>query len=142
MAEVRVMAADRADRPRSTPAAVLGGVVTAALTGAVLLSKTRLWSSSSTAPIGIIFVIPVVAAMLAVPGSILGASLGYLASGWRHGRRLRERGMLVAGLLVVAVTGWIAWETVPELVRGRKVRAVEQMSEPALGQVLEDRRFG
>lgn len=140
------MAADRADRPRSTPAAVLGGllggVLTAFVTGSFLLSKTRIWSSSSTAPIGIIFVVPVVAAMLAVPGSILGASLGYLASGWRYGRRLRERGMLVAGLLVVAVGGWAAWETVPELVRGRKVRAVEQMSEPALGQVLEDRRFG
>ena len=143
---VQIMAADQAERPRSTPAALLGGllggVLTAAVTGAVLLSKTRLWTSSSTAPIGIIFVIPVVAAMLAILGSILGASLGYLASGWRHGRRLRERGMVVAGLLVVAVAGWAAWETVPELVLGRKVRAVEQMSEPTVGQVLEDRTFG
>jgi hypothetical protein len=119
-----------------------GGLLAAVATGAVLLSKTRLWSSSSTASIGIIFVIPVVAAMRAVPGSIVGASLGYLAWGWRHGRRLRERGMLVAVLLVVAVAGWAVRETVPELELGRKVRAVEQMGEPALAQVLEDPVFG
>ncbi|HZJ54609.1 MAG TPA: hypothetical protein VFD38_10765 [Myxococcaceae bacterium] len=127
-------------------AAVLGGLAGAMLaaiaTAAVLLSKTRLWTSSSTAPVGILFVVPALAAMSAVPGSILGASLGYLASGWSHGRRLCERGMAIAGLLVLAVAGWALWETVPELLRGRKVRAVEQMSEPELGQVLDNRIYG
>jgi len=106
------------------------------------VSKTRLWSSSSCAPIGLVTVVPVLAALSAVPGSVVGASLAYLASGWRKGRQLRERGMAVAGLLLLSVTGWAAWETVPELLLGRKVRAVEQMSEPELGQVLEDRAFG
>jgi hypothetical protein len=111
-------------------------------TAVVLVSKTRLWSSSSCAPIGLVTVVPTLAALSAVPGFIVGASLAYLASGWRHGRHLRERGMAVAGLLVIAVAGWAAWETVPDLLLGRMVRAVERMSEPELGRVLEDRTYG
>ena len=121
---------------------VAGGLLAAIATAAVLLSKTRLWTSSSTAPVGIIFVVPVLAAMSGVPGSVLGASLGYLASGWRHGRRMREHGMVIAGLLVLAVVGWGLWKTVPNLLLGREVRAVEQMSEPELGRVLDDRNSG
>ena len=134
--------------PRARPvrAAVFGGVpgglLAAIATAAVLLSKTRLWTSSSTAPVGIIFVVPVLAAMSSLPGSVLGASLGYLASGWRHGRRMREHGMIIAGLLVLAVVGWGLWKTVPNLLLGREVRAVEQRSEPELGRVLDDRNYG
>jgi len=136
----------QAPRPRPVRAAVLGGLagglLSAIATAAVLLSKTRLWTSSSTAPIGMLFVVPQLSAMLALPGSVVGASFGYLASGWSHGRRLRERGMAVAVLLVLAVAGWVAWETVPEVLRGRKVRAVEAMSEPGLGRMLDDRIYG
>jgi hypothetical protein len=121
---------------------LVGAFLAAAGTAAVLVSKTRLWSSSSTAPIGLVTVVPALAALWAAPGAIVGASLAYLSSGWSNGRRLRERGMAVAGLLLVAVAGWAAWQAVPELFVGRKVRAVEQMSEPELGQVLDDRTYG
>ena len=50
--------------------------------------------------------------------------------------------MAVAGLLVLAVAGWVSWKTLPNLLLGREVRAVERMSEPELGRVLEGRTFG
>ena len=135
--------------PRARPvrAAVFGGVpgglLAAIATAAVLLSKTRLWTSSSTAPVGIIFVVPVLAAMSAVPGSVLGASLGYLASGWRHGRRMREHGMILPpGAAGPRRRRLGLWKTVPNLLLGREVRAVEQRSEPELGRVLDDWNYG
>ena len=120
---------------RSSPlrAALLGalmvGTAVGALTILVLLSKRRLWTSSSTAPIGQLFV-PFLGAMLAVPGAAFGGALGYALSGWKTGRRFREPGMAVAALVMLAVTGWVGWELVPAWLLGGQVRRVEALSKP------------
>jgi hypothetical protein len=132
---------------RSSPlrAALLGGLMVGtavcALTILVLLSQRNLWTSSSTAPIGQLFV-PFFGAMLAVPGAAFGGAFGYALSGWKSGRRFREPRMAVAALVMLAVTGWAVWELGRAWLLGGRVQRVETLSEPELGQVLESGWFG
>lgn len=122
-------------------AAVLGGLgtgmVATLVTAAVLLSTTRFWSSSSTAPVGIIFVLPVLAALAGLRGALVGAALGVLVSGWRAGRSLRTPAMAASFLVFLGVSGWTLADFAPELVASTSVQRVEQMSEPELGRVLD-----
>lgn len=132
---------------RSSPlrAALLGalmvGTAVCALTILVLLSQRTLWSSSSTAPIGQLFV-PFFGAMLAVPGAAFGGAFGYALAGWKNGRRFREPGMAVAAVVMLAVTGWAGWGLGSAWLIGGQVRRVETLSEPELGRVLESGWFG
>ncbi|HSP19399.1 MAG TPA: hypothetical protein VLQ79_07795 [Myxococcaceae bacterium] len=127
-------------------AALLGGVVIGAVaafaTGAVLLSTTRFWSSSSTAPVGILFLLPLLAALAGLRGALAGAALGVLLSGRRAGLSLRTPAMAASLLVLLGVSGWTIGGFIPDLVAATSVRGVEQMSEPELGRVLEQRFVG
>ena len=64
------------ERPQPVRAGVLGGLlggtVAACLTGAALISTGRLWTGSSTAVLGIIFVVPFLAARAGLAGGLFG----------------------------------------------------------------------
>jgi len=107
----------------------------------VVFSDPSVFSSSSTAPIGLIF-LPFFTALQAVPGAIGGAAIGFIAEGRLRGRRLREPGMAVAGLVALVLVSWGAATLVKGLVLGAEVRRVEGLAEPALGDVLKSRLLG
>lgn len=132
-------------RPHPVRAALLGavavGLAVETITCWALWSTTRFFTSSSTAPIGMIFV-PIWALENTAWGALFGAGLGYLLSGRSAGRRLREPAMAISGLVVLGVGAWATFQLAPQPFIGRKVRAVETMSEPELGHVLDQRLLG
>jgi hypothetical protein len=107
----------------------------------LVFSDPHAFTSSSTAPIGLIF-LPFVTAIYAAPGAIGGAAVGYLLSAWKSGRRLREPGVAVAGVVAIALCGWGAATLVHGYVVGAEVRRIDRLAEPQLAEVLQSRLYG
>lgn len=131
-------------RWRPARAALLLGLIAgtlAATFGAWLVLEVIKRSTSSTAPVAII-VIPEVSFRFGAPAAAFGVALGVLLSGLRVQRSFRRPEMILSLLVVVVLGGWGAALVVPRLVVRPEVRRVAHLSEPALGEVLESRRFG
>ena len=118
-----------------------GGIGVGAIYLLLTFSDPHAFSSSSTAPIGLI-VLPIVTAIYAAPGAIGGAAIGYLLEGRSRGRRLREPRMAFAGLVALGLCGWGATTLVRGLVLGAEVRRIARLEEPQLGEVLQRRFLG
>jgi len=132
-------------QPHPVRAALLGAFGGCVAVGAIYLllvfSDPHAFTSSSTAPIGLVF-LPVFTAIYAAPGAVGGAAIGYLLSAWRGGRRLREPGVAVAAVVAVALCGWGAATLLRGFVLGAEVRRIECLGEPQLCEVLRHRLFG
>jgi hypothetical protein len=121
--------------------AIGGGVAVGGIHLLLVFSDPHAFSSSSTAPIGLIF-LPFVTAVYAAPGAIGGAAIGYLLEARTRGRRLREPGLDVVALVAVALCGWGAATLVRGFVLGVEVRRIQGLAEPRLGEVLQSRLLG
>jgi hypothetical protein len=120
---------------------ILVGLIGAAVGGALTYSSIGR-SSISTAALGLIFELPVVAFQWGVQGALIGFCTGYLLSAWRADQGGRRRSMLITSLLLLVVGGRLAVEAGTGLVIGAEVRRVGSMAEPQLGGVLDSRLFG
>jgi hypothetical protein len=118
-----------------------GGVIVGAISLLLTFSDPHAFTSSSTAPIGLIF-LPIVTAIYAVPGAIGGAAIGYVLEALRTGRRFCEPAVAGVGLVAVALCGWGAATLVRGFVLGVEIRRIEHLAEPQLGDVLQSRAFG
>jgi hypothetical protein len=132
-------------QPHPIRAALLGALAGGVAVGAVYLlivfSDPHAFTSSSTAPIGLVF-LPFYTLIQASPGALAGTAIGFLIEGSKRGRRLREPGMAVVGLIALALGSWGAATLVKGFVLGAEVRRVEGLSEPELGEALQSRLFG
>lgn len=132
-------------QPHPVRAALLGAFVGGVVVGGIYLllvfADPHAFTSSSTAPIGLIF-LPFVTAIYAAPGAIGGAAIGYLLEARNRGRHLREPGMAFAGLVALALCGWGSTTLVRGFVLGAEVRKIARLEEPRLGEVLQNRLFG
>jgi hypothetical protein len=132
-------------QPHPVRAALLGAFVGGLVVGGIYLllvfADPHAFTSSSTAPIGLIF-LPFVTAIHAAPGALAGAAIGCLIEARRRGRRFREPGVAFAGLVALTLCGWGATTLVRGFVLGAEVRRVERLEEPRLGEVLRSRLFG
>ena len=118
-----------------------GGIVVGAIYLLLTFSDPHAFSSSSTAPIGLIF-LPIVTAIYAAPGAAAGAAIGYLVEARRSGRRLRDPGVVVAGIIAIGLVSWGIATLVRGLILGAEVKRIERLGEPRLGDVLQSRLFG
>ena len=134
-----------AAQPSSTRTGVWAGFlgsVLAAGVGAALAYTAISRSTISTAAVGLIFELPVVALLWGIQGGLIGFCAGYLVAAGRSRGGWRATGNLVAGLVLLAVGGRLAVEVVTGLVVGAEVRQVGRMDEPQLRAVLDSRLFG
>jgi len=121
--------------------AFTGGAVVGGIFLLLVFSDSDAFTSSSTAPIGLIF-LPFFTILRAIPGAIGGGAIGYVVEGWRRGRHVREPGMAAGALVAVLLSGWGAATLVRGFVLGAEVRRIELLSEPQLGEVLQNRLLG
>ncbi len=119
----------------------LGGVLAAGV-GAVLDYTAIRRSTISTAAVGLIFELPIVALLWGIQGGLIGFCAGYFLAARRSGGGWRQTGSLIAGLVLLAVGGRLAIEVGTGLVVSAKVRQVQRMEEPQLRGVLDSRLFG
>jgi hypothetical protein len=119
----------------------LGGVLLAGV-GAVLGYTAIGRSTISTAAVGLIFELPMVALLWGIQGGLIGFCTGYLLAARRSGGGWRVRGRVVAGLVLFAVGGRLTLEVVTELVIGAEIRRVGRMDERQLRGVLDSGLFG
>lgn len=120
---------------------LLSGVLAAGV-GAVLDYTAIRRSTISTAAVGLIFELPIVALLWGIQGGLIGFCAGYLLAARRSARGWRETGRVVAGLVLLTVGGRLTLEVVTGLVVGAEVRQVGRMDEPQLRGVLDSRLFG
>lgn len=118
------------------------GSVLAAGVGAALAYTAISRSTISTAAVGLIFELPIVAFLWGIQGGLIGFCAGYLLAAGRSRGGWRATGSLVAGLVLLTVGGRLAVEVVTGLVVSDEVRRVGRMNESQLRGVLDSRLFG
>ena len=119
----------------------VGGLLAAGVGG--WLAYTAISRSTiSTAALGFIFELPLVALCWGIQGGLIGFCGGYLLAARRSAGGWRRTGRVFAALVLLAIGGRLAIEVVTELVVGAEVRRVGRMDEPQLGAVLDSRLFG